>query len=327
MRLGLGLLVPLAAACSIDESGQQPTADSGSDVLLITDTGTKDASIDATPDVGHDAVVDVTVDAPPPCDVNAPFSGAVDLAGGVNTGSWEDSPSLTSDELTLFFMRIDGTGHLALNYATRTSTSMSFATTKAVDTISNSSTEDTAPFVVDGFGTIYMSSLRNGNIAYHLFQVTGTGTPNGWNNVNALSMLNANDPATDTQLWIDALGGAWFTSNRAGTYDLYAAASTTSSPTAYAALNTITADEEHPVLSQDGLQLYYASNAAGHFQIYVATRTSTSGTFGGATELPAFDYSFSNNKPGWLSPDGCRMYYSSDRAGGQGNWDIWMASR
>jgi hypothetical protein len=31
--------------------------------------------------------------------------------------------------------------------------------------------------------------------------------------------------------------------------------------------------------------------------------------------------------PEWISEDGCRLYFTSRRPGGSGNWDMWIASR
>jgi hypothetical protein len=34
-----------------------------------------------------------------------------------------------------------------------------------------------------------------------------------------------------------------------------------------------------------------------------------------------------NNLPSWLSADGCRLFFSSNRGGGKGNYDIWQAEK
>src|SRR5207249_823543 len=72
-----------------------------------------------------------------------------------------------------------------------------------------------------------------------------------------------------------------------------------------------------PVTSVDGLTLFFASDRAvgpgGGADVWVATRAALGAPFDTprlAPELssPAVDI------PGWISPDGCRMYLSSDRA-------------
>jgi WD40-like Beta Propeller Repeat len=316
----VSIAVVLLAGCAIDEAGLMPREDAGVDVVSF------DANEAAMQDANA-AVADVHVDsAPPTCNLDAPFGNVTDVAGTVNTGAWEDSPSLTSDELTMFFMRINGSA-LGLTYATRASALQAFSSVSAVASISNTSTNDTAPFVVDGFSVLYFSSQRNGTTNYHLYEAAGKGSPDGWSNITPLSALNGTDLSTDTQPWVSATSGVWFTSNRYGSYGLFQAASTTSVPLPYTGLDTPAADAIHPVLSADGLSIYFASDAGGYYRVYVATRGSTSGFFGAPTVLPAFDLGASNNKPGWLSIDGCRMYFSSDRGGGQGNWDIWVASR
>jgi Tol biopolymer transport system component len=49
-----------------------------------------------------------------------------------------------------------------------------------------------------------------------------------------------------------------------------------------------------------------------------------SALFGTPTQLTAFDSGASQNAPGWISADGCRMYFTTDRSGGG---DIYMATR
>ena len=78
----------------------------------------------------------------------------------------------------------------------------------------------------------------------------------------------------------------------------------------------------NPVVSEDELELFYSENG----DIFRATRRLASDPFAtpvrsGALSSSGFD------APSWLSPDGCTMYLTSDRAGGAGSLDLWVASR
>jgi len=99
-------------------------------------------------------------------------------------------------------------------------------------------------------------------------------------------------------------------------------------PQALTNLNTNTTDG-HPRLTRDGLRIYWSSprtdgGALGGTDIWTATRSSTAGTFGTPTRVPELS-SPSNESPSWISPDGCTMYFQSDRPGGLGAQDIYVA--
>jgi Tol biopolymer transport system component len=100
-------------------------------------------------------------------------------------------------------------------------------------------------------------------------------------------------------------------------------------PKAVAAVNTPASSERAPVLSSDGLHLYFASDRPGGnglLDIYVAHRARRDDSFG-PTEAVAELNSTDAESPGWISPDNCELYFSSDRSGGHGKSDIWRASR
>ena len=83
-------------------------------------------------------------------------------------------------------------------------------------------------------------------------------------------------------------------------------------------------------LSNDGLELYFSSRRpGGHGQqdIWVTTRDSKGGDWGAPVNLgPPINTSSSDLTP-WITPDGLELYFSSDRPGGYGVVDIWVASR
>ena len=160
MSLRLALACGLLVGCAIDESGL--AADAGADASV--DVQPKDVTVlDITqPDATGDAI-DETPPPPPPCNPTAAFGSFVDLPGGVNTGSYESSPFLTSDELKIFFARDAGGNRLALFYASRGSPSAQFGNATKLGSISNNQTYDTAPFVYDALTQLYLSSVRDGN--------------------------------------------------------------------------------------------------------------------------------------------------------------------
>jgi len=86
-----------------------------------------------------------------------------------------------------------------------------------------------------------------------------------------------------------------------------------------------------PALTSDGLVLIFArgpSSASYWVQtkLFEARRTSVSKPFGAATPLPDAITQYTSFSP-HLSPDGRLLLFASRRPGGQGDEDIWVATR
>jgi hypothetical protein len=305
------------SACSLGTP-----ADGGSDAVV------KDATIldVATNDAPSDVIVDAAPDVPqPPCNPTAAFGNLNAVAGVVNTSAYESTPFLTKDELGIFFARDTGGGKIALFYASRGATNQPFGNDAELSSISSNQSIDTSPWVNDNLSSMLFASERNGDKHYHLYKATGNGQSDGWTNIMELTTLDWVEPAADLHPWVvPATGEVWFASDRLGSLDIYYAASTTTTPAWYAPLAT-NAAESHPVLTADALTIFFErtdSQNKGH--IFAATRASTASLFGNVTQLMEFDSGQSQSAPGWISADGCRMYFSTDRSGA---FDIWMATR
>jgi Tol biopolymer transport system component len=82
-------------------------------------------------------------------------------------------------------------------------------------------------------------------------------------------------------------------------------------------------------LSPDGLTLYFSSNRAGGVgqdDIWVATRPDRASPFGMPLDLAAVNSPVREYGPA-ISPDGLTLFVKSNRAGGLGGLDVWMATR
>jgi WD40-like Beta Propeller Repeat len=81
-----------------------------------------------------------------------------------------------------------------------------------------------------------------------------------------------------------------------------------------------------PSLSSDGRTLYFSAYVAGDQQIYSATRGTRSAAFSSVTELPVINSPSIDGTP-FITDNGERLYFFSDRPGGVGNRDIWVSRR
>ena len=131
--------------------------------------------------------------------------------------------------------------------------------------------------------------------------------------------------------YITTLGGAivlvWaFTaSSRAQRYSDWSAPINLG-PTVNSAFNDLA-----PAISKDGLSLYFTSNRPGGGfggdDIYVSQRNNSDDPWGPPVNLgPTINTSFNERDPAF-SRDGHLMFFVTDRIGGFGGLDIWVARR
>ncbi len=92
-----------------------------------------------------------------------------------------------------------------------------------------------------------------------------------------------------------------------------------------AELNT-GSDEWVAFLSADALHLYYGSAAQGSGDLYVATREARDEPFENPQGLDGINTAFTEVGLS-MTADGLEAYFVSDRPGGKGDRDIWVATR
>jgi len=98
-------------------------------------------------------------------------------------------------------------------------------------------------------------------------------------------------------------------------------------------VNSIGVIDGYASLSSDGLELYFSSRRPGGYgpqnkqDIWVTRRAYKGADWGIPMNLgPTINTSSSDWLP-WITSDGLELYFSSDRPGGYGDSDIWVARR
>jgi len=85
-----------------------------------------------------------------------------------------------------------------------------------------------------------------------------------------------------------------------------------------------------PSVTADGLSLFFNSQRAGgygHYDIWVSSRQTTADPWGEPVNLGPTINTSSLDGNTVISADGLTLYFTSDRPGGYGGWDIYVTTR
>jgi hypothetical protein len=278
-------------------------------------------------DTSEDATTDV---APPACDVGKPFGAPVPV-DGIDTTDNDKWGWQTSDGLTIYFARsLSGSVASDLYMATRDQVTGAFGDVVALDMVNTTYSE--ARPIVSGDGlTLYSEFVDSTNIDIHVS--TRSSVMTAFSGQMALAVIDT--AAAEFNPWISQDGlTMYFTSDRDGFNDIFTATrpDTTSdfnTPIAVPELNS-SAGDYMGALSADGLEIFIGSSRDTNLandDIFHATRSTPTEAFGAPVKLTELSDPSTNEYPTWLSADRCQLMFSSNRAGGSGGYDIWIASR
>jgi len=85
-----------------------------------------------------------------------------------------------------------------------------------------------------------------------------------------------------------------------------------------------------PFIMPDGLSLYFDSgrlNGQGSYDLWVTTRATVNDNWNSVVNLGSAVNSASEDWGPSLTADGLELYFTSNRPGGQGSWDLWVTTR
>lgn len=267
----------------------------------------------------------------PGCDPHKPF-GAPTLVPGLDDGMFYAVPRLTPDELSIEMTTIlvaDGAAQADLVRATRPSRSAPFDPVTPIAS-HNTPHNENDPMVAADLLSRWFSSSRTGEQELYVAKRASAAEAFG----PAILVPGLSAPTQEMHPYYRvAAQELWFTSDRDGSFDIYVstlqADAAFALPAAVPELSTAALDA-HPALTEDGLDAILTSDrdgGAGGFDLWAAHRTSTAEAFAPPVPLAELNTS-ANEYAGWMSPDRCRVYFSSDREAEAGpRHRIWYAER
>lgn len=275
---------------------------------------------------------------PPPLGCPA-SSGIPQAACGLNSGVLPDAnefgSSISWDGLTMYLESTRAGGNSHLFCAGRASKDACWGTPALMSNV-NSGASDSDPEISCDGQTLYFSSTRSsGGPWLDLFRATRASAPCDFGNAVAIPEISS--PPFQTggpSVSCDELT-LYFFSDRPGgqgSQDIWVSTRPTTGhpwgpPVPVTEVNS-SCDDREPELSADGLTLFISSNrpgGMGGFDIWAACRPNTASRFGPPVNLIEVNSEFQESKPN-ISADRRELYFHSDRPGGMGQHDIWVAS-
>jgi hypothetical protein len=267
------------------------------------------------------------------CDPAKPFGTPKPVDGPVNSSGYERSPTLTADELVIVFDRSVNLNAGTVLMAKRSSRTEPFSAPAELPELVQGLTGVQAiggpSMTSDGLTIFYFGELAPGDDA-DIFSASRTVVTAPFGDARKVARVGS----TSVEVYPSVMhGGAelWFTSERLGGVTRHLFRSVRDPVGAYQEATLVSElkssnNEAGVALSTDGLTVYFGSDRPGGLggsDVWIARRATLSAAFGAAEPMNELS-SATDDYPAWLSPDGCRIYLTSDRGG---SMDILVAER
>jgi hypothetical protein len=249
--------------------------------------------------------------SPPPCDLASAWQDFRPVPG-INTAGDEQNATLTTDERTLVFTR-RRTGGMDLRVADRATPDAAFLGSAVIAT--GLVLDETRPSLsADGL-RLYFHAWDQSD---HIFSSARDDRSAAFAAATALSVpVNSIAHERDPYAMPD---GLYFV--RDGALRRYIEGE------GVVPVTGVTGWVEHPTMRGDERELFYAARIDRVPDVWVAARTSDHLLFQESTIAIGLDQDGDGHDlPDWITPDGCRIYFTSDRPGGAGGFDVWQARR
>ncbi len=242
----------------------------------------------------------------------------------VNSTDDDENPTLTEDLLDIFFTsdRDDELGGADVYCATRSTRADPFGVPDLVEEVSSEDDETSAAISPDGL-TLWVGSNRAGGVGdTDIWQTTRPSKDAPWGTPVPVTALNSEDD--DIPRPVGQGGLVMPMASRRGPGDQYQTyfATRPSPGASFGApepLSYLWVEGSSMVdafLTDDGLMLFFNLDPGdGEGELYMTSRPSTDDLFGEPVPLVAVNSSDDDRDP-WLSVDGKRFFFASDRRDG-----------
>jgi hypothetical protein len=207
---------------------------------------------------------------------------------------------------------------------------MPFGAPALMTSLESASKDGNLRLMPDELTGFFWSTRDDGGVA-DLYTTTRAAAASAFGNITLLNNVNSTASQYDPTVTADGLTLA-FRSDRAGGSggdDLYWASRAAigtdfSGVGAITSLNS-TANDVQPFLLAGGGEIYFSSNRSGDYDLYRAM--GNGGSYSAPTPVQELNSATASDQNPVGSADDLTIVFSSDRPGGAGKQDIWIATR
>lgn len=296
---------------------------------------------------GHEQPHHARHEPPAPHERLTPWSAPQNLGPVVNSAANDQHPAISPDGLSLYFVsdRIGGVGGFDLWVAHRNRVDTPWLAPVPLSDVVNSAFTEFAPTLDSSGHFLVFGSDRPGGCGDRDLWVSYRRQVRddlGWQTpVNLGCTVNFSGFDDGPTLFEDRRAGGlvtlYFTSqNRpggSGDFDVWASTmnpdGSYNPPVNVAELNS-PARDTRTAIRRDGLEILLTTlrpGGNGLLDLWAATRETTAGTWSTPVNLGSVINSTANDGAPALSRDGLTLYFYSDRVGGEGATDLYVATR
>ena len=238
---------------------------------------------------------------------------------GLYSTRYDTHPFVTRDGSTLYYV-VDND-----IYEAAYDSMGNFNNVALVESLSSTSSEGRAYVNLDQTRAFFSSNRPGGGGGHDLWRGARSSLMTGWSvDQQFLEKLNGAGDQTNPFLSHDLLhiyfgekGKGIMFSQRTSTGASFATA------TSLGLLPAQAGDDDMPTLTDDERLIVFASMRSGTMQLWYATRDSASATFRPPQQIPDVVAPQSQDEAPYLTPDGCQLYFASDRSG---SYDVYVAA-
>jgi WD40-like Beta Propeller Repeat len=258
--------------------------------------------------------------------------GAPTLIAELMSPGLDRDPYLTPDELTIYFStHRDATMPSVADVykATRTSLAAPFGTPQREAGISSAEYDSRFSMSADQLIGVVASTRPAGENGSNVWIATRGNKNAPFGTFDAMAMglanVNSNDEELDPELSADGLRIylAVGVPQRIAVSERSSVTGSFGSPQQLAGVNGTVSDAD-PSLSPDERVIVFSSTrGSGDGDLYYSKRTDKNATFAAPIRLQDVSSNSANDGDPHLSPDGCRLYFASDRSG---NWELYVST-
>lgn len=245
----------------------------------------------------------------------------VQLQGG---GQGDRQPTLSSDMLELYLVRDN-----MIYRAMRSSVGATWSPPEPDFSLSQSSIADDSPALTANGLAIYFASRRAPSQDFDLWFATRNVPQGPWQAPRHIQELAQPPPDRGVAVTNDDLTLVFHTGNLTAQTRVMMSERIQGMPwpppiELPALAQGPGVSPQDPMLSADKLTIYFhARDPLGNIELYEASRPSLSQPFGTPTPITELNSTRIDESP-WISPDGRRMFFASDR---NGTMEIWESRR